>query len=375
MRAVLAAALSAALSGLVALCAARASAGPLAQVGGDLPKLPPTTLQAPAVPAEFLTEQHGWITVVYPPPLYDVAQRLVHEGDVARASFGAMLGTPVLEAIEVRIARTQEELAALSPREAPPPTSAWGAPYGPLHLVVVAKPPTETPQPAAIDDARSAEEIFRHALAHVALFDATAGRPLPRWLDEGFAVEANGERAFSRWKWLWRADVNGPWLSIAQLDAFPDEPTLARVADAESADVVRFLSRDEEHTRFTGFLSRIRAGSPLDRAAAEAYGADLSALEHAWREDVARRCVTTPLVVAGALGWTVAATAIVVAWRRRKRAKELQRRAMLRETPKLASPGDGKLVVVEEGDGHVVYMVERARVPTVEHEGKMHTLH
>src|SRR5439155_10127383 len=163
-------------------------------------------------------------------------------------------------------------------------------------------------------DAPSAEDVFRHELAHVALFDATAGRPLPRWLDEGFAVHATGERSLSRWHTLWRAEVSGPWLSVAQLESFPDEPTLAHVADAESADLVRFLSREEDHARFVAFLARVRGGDAIDRAAADAYGANLPTLEHRWHEDVTRRCVTVPLAVAGALGWGLAATAIFVAW-------------------------------------------------------------
>jgi hypothetical protein len=358
---------AAALTMAGALGAGRAYADPLAQVGADLPKLPPATLQAPPPPQELLGEKHGWISVVYHPSLYDVAQRLVHEGDATRASLQALLGVDVLDTIEVRIARTKEELDALSPREAPPPAGAWGVPYAPLRLIVVAKPPN--------DDAPSAEDVFRHELAHVALFDATAGRPLPRWLDEGFAVHATGERSLSRLHTLWRAEVSGPWLSVGQLESFPDEPTLAHVADAESADLVRFLSRDENHARFVDLIARVRAGDAIDHAAAEAYGANLANLEHRWHEDVTRRCVTTPLAAAGALGWGLAGAAIVVAWRRRRRAaaRKLALAAEAARTGK--TPGSEKLVVVEEGVGHVVYMVERPPVPTVEHDGKMHTLH
>ena len=119
----------------------------------------------------------------------------------------------------------------------------------------------------------------------------------------------------------------------------------------------------------------MRGGDAIDRAAADAYGANLATLEHRWHEDVTRRCVTVPLAVAGALGWGLAATAVLVAWRRRRRAvaRELALAAEAARTGK--TPGSEKLVVVEEGVGHVVYMVERPPVPTVEHDGKMHTLH
>jgi hypothetical protein len=367
----------AALSMIGVLGAGVVRADPLAQVGTDLPKLPPATLQAPAAPAELLSEKHGWISVVYHPSLYDVAQRLVHEGDATRAALQSMLGVAVLDSIEVRVARTKEELDALSPREAPPPAGAWGVPYAPIRLIVVAQPlSTAGGRGAPNDDAPSAEDVFRHELAHVALFDATAGRPLPRWLDEGFAVHATGERSLSRLHTLWRAEVSGPWLSVGQLESFPDEPTLARVADAESADLVRFLSSDDDHARFVAFLARVRAGDVIDHAAAESYGANLATLEHRWHEDVTRRCVTTPLAVAGGLGWGLAGAAIVVAWRRRRRAAA--RKLALEAQAALAQKAGGsaeKLVVVEEGVGHVVYMVERPPVPTVEHDGKMHTLH
>ena len=365
MRALVAAAwaVSVGLTTTLGITPARAAGPEGATASDDRLSLPATALEAPPIPAELLTEHHGWLTIAYPPALYDSAQRLVHDADAARGALTATIGVDVLQSIEVRLARTPQEMALLSPREAPPP-HARGVAYAPLRLIVLLRSST--------DDAATVEETFRHELTHVALFDATAGRPMPRWLDEGFAVHATGERAFERLTALWMAQVRGSLQSLGQLEGKPGDASTARTADAEQADLVRFLAERDDGARFVAFLARVRSGEAIESAAAGAFGADLRSLEQQWRADVVWRCVTVPLCVGGAVGWGVAALAILRA-RRRKRRRDALGAADV-DAPAEATVRGEKLVVVEEGAGHVV-LIERPRVPTVEHDGKMHTLH
>jgi hypothetical protein len=175
-------------------------------------------------------------------------------------------------------------------------------------------------------------------------------------------------------------------LPLAQLDAFPDDPATVSVAFAESADFVRFLSEDEGRVHFAALSARVRAGEPFDKAVGGAYGVELPSLEARWREDLGRRFVTYPLVIGSVAGWAIAGAIFVVAWRRRKRRNAATLARWAREealedaratamSAAAARADVGKLLVVDEGIGHVVYMVEPPRVPTVQHEGKTHTLH
>ena len=330
-------------------------------VGRDLPMLPAHAIKAPPAPPDFLVETHGFLRIVYHPSTFESVRRIANDADAARAAFASTVGHSVLDQVEVRIARTPEELAMLSPQEAAPPSGSTGVAYPSLSLVVMSVRDRDG-APGALD------EVFRHQLAHVALFDAVAGRPLPRWLQEGLAVQMSGEATLARGQILWTAHVRRTLHSFAQLESFPTDAKGARVAWAESADFVRFLAKDS--TRFAATIARARSGDSIDRALTDAYGADLRSLEQSWREDVGTRCVTIPLASLGALGWGAALAALVV---RRRRKRALAAAAPSVQTPELDSANE-HLIVCDQGLGHVVY-VQAHTIPKVEHEGKRHTVH
>jgi hypothetical protein len=221
-------------------------------------------------------------------------------------------------------------------------------------------------------------ESMRHQLAHVALFDAAAGRALPRWLQEGFAFEVSGEAALRRVQALASAKARGKLATIDRLEVFPvSEPDL-RVAVAESADFVHYLSHGEQRAPFAATIARVRNGEPLPVAIDAAYGRDLRALETAWRDDLAHRYVTVPLVATGAAGWSLAIGVWALRRRKKKRAETetLDAELMPPELPEPAAPrSSSRLLVCDRGVGHVVYIVAGKGVPKVEHDGKRHTLH
>lgn len=342
-------------------------------LGRDVPVLP-AKAKAPDAPADLLVETHGFLRVVYHPSLFESVRRLVADASSVRASLAATVGQSVLEHVELRVARTPEEMAALSPIEAPPPARATGVAYPPLSLIVIS-------HRAADGSAASTDDVFRHELAHLALAEA-ARHELPRWLSEGFAVQASGELAARRVQTLFSARLHGTLLSFADLGTFPEDEAAQRVAWAQSADFVRWLARGEGRARFAAALARVRSGATLDRALDDAYGEDTRGLEHRWREDLSHRYVTVPLVLATATGWALAIAAFWAVARRRRRKLARARRAERhayeeREIVEAPEPrtSEPRLLVCDRGLGHVVYIVEGKSVPKVEHDGKRHTLH
>jgi len=328
--------------------------------GKDVPTLPAHAIKAPAAPGDFLVESHGWLRVVHHPSTFEEVKTLVAGANAHRASLATTLGQNVLENVELRIARTPEELATLSPLEARPDARVDAVAYPSLSLIVVSIRRRE-------GAANEVDQSFHHQLAHLALFDATAGRPLPRWLQEGFAVHATGEARLQRAEVLFSAHVRRAFRPITALDSFPSEPAAARIAWAQSADFVRWLTRDAEGTRFAATIASTRGGEPLEGALAKAYGADPRALEQAWRDDVGTRNVTWPLAIGATAGWAIALLSIVRRRRRRAQAAAFE--------PEFVSAKGPRLIEADRGLGHVVYVVERKEVPKVEHDGKHHTLH
>jgi hypothetical protein len=362
-----------ALAVVAAITSVAATARADDEPGHDLPPIPAREIHAPEAPADFLVETRGFLRIVYHPSAFEAVRRIASGADAVRASLATTLGQSVLENVEVRIARTSEEMALLAPADAPPSAHSTSAAYPSLSLVVLSiRNADGVPGPL--------DEAFHHQLAHVALADASAGRPLPRWLHEGFAVYASGEATLARTQILWTADVRKSLLPFASLDAFPTEPRAARIAWAESADFVRYLDRDG--TRFAAAIARARTGDPLDRALTDAYGKDLRGLEQSWRDDLTTRCVTLPLGIGAGAGWLVAIGALVARRRRKSRARaslvaETELPAPALDPPSL-DPGnksEPRLLVCDRGLGHVAYIVAGKAVPNVEHEGKRHTLH
>lgn len=352
---------------VAAITTAAATARADDEPGRDLPPIPAREIHTPNAPADFLIETHGFLRIVYHPSAFEAVRRLAAAADAMRASLATTLGQSVLDNVEVRVARTSEEMALLAPAEAPPAPHSTSAAYPSLSLVVLSIRNAEG-VPSPLDAA------FHHQLAHVALSHAAAGRPLPRWLHEGFAVYSSGEATLARAQILWTADVRKSLLSFGALDAFPTDPGAARIAWAASADFVRFLDRDG--ARFAATIAHVRTGDPLDRALTDAYGRDLRGLEQSWREDLSTRCVTMPLGIGAAAGWLVAIGALVARRRRRTRARAMMTEAPLPEpSPQQSDKSEPRLLVCDRGLGHVAYIVSGKPLPKVEHEGKRHTLH
>ena len=228
--------------------------------------LQPEAVKIPAIPAEYTQKDLGWMTFSYPPGAEErVASSLDHAPEI-KAQLERTLGQNVLTKVDVRIARTWEDMAKLAPEMVPPPAYATGVAYSSLHLVLVS---LTAPGPAT--DGTDVEEVFRHELAHIALQDATLGHHVPRWFNEGFAIHASGESRYLRWKTLENATLAKSILPLSDLDqGFPTDNYEVSVAYAESADFVHFLVRDGDESRFATAVSHVREGTPFDRALGDA---------------------------------------------------------------------------------------------------------
>lgn len=340
-------------------------------------------LAIPAAPAEYLSEDRGWITFVYHPSTRDRVRPLIARADVLRADLSALLGREALtQRVEVRVAAAHAELGHLAP--AVELGDATAASFGELRLAVLSAAPRLSLDPPEL------EGVLRHALAHLALDEATGGAAVPRWLHEGFAAQAAGDRAALRAQTLCLAALRGRLAPLSDLESLlpaPAEAAAPSIAYAEAADFTRFLLEPARRDGFAAFVEHARDGAPLPEALARAYGAGLPELELAWRQDVARRYGFLPVLV-GALALIALLCAgafglrrlrerrpVPISPRRRIRAEQAEQSARASSpsrpsppppapTPSLASRARRR-AELEGDDG----------VPKVEHGGRWHTLH
>lgn len=335
----------------------------------------PAAARLPPVPADFQRLDRGWLALEFPSSVRDRVAAVAQDADEFRSHLAADLGQPVLGHVVVRIARDPEQMAELAPEGSPPFVYAVGMAYPSMRLILISLIAPET------WEAPDLAEVLRHELAHMALDEAVAGHHIPRWFDEGLAIHESGELWTKRLRVLWDATVGRRLLPLAELDrAFPADGSEVSVAYAESADVVRFLMRDDDRARFGSLVQRVRSGVPFERAVEDAYDTDLRRLEFEWREDASHRFGMVPMLTGGGALWTLMAVLVVAAWvRKRRRAKaklaqwareEAEADAAMAAARDRVVASQGTPEADDELPGHV-----RPGVPLVEHEGRWYTLH
>ena len=331
----------------------------------------------PAPPADDVSKDNGWLHLVFPRRLSTQSLALIPVAEEMKTKLTADLGAPVLAHVEVRVAGTPEEMAALAPIGNPPPSYASGVAYRGLGLVLL------TLQAPGSYEVVDLPETLRHELAHVALDDIVGDQHVPRWFNEGLAVHESGESAMARAKALWEASLADTLLPFSQLDrGFPEERQEVTLAYAESADFVRFLLRDADRTRFVSLLQRVKTGTPFDVAVGDAYSSDLRRLEYEWREEVGKRYSVLPVLTGGTILWVGIIALMGVGYVRRRRAakaKLLQWEREEREMDELAAAAKARARAAALVENDVPVMVELpkpvAALPMVEHDGRWHTLH
>lgn len=360
---------------------------------GALPEdMVPASGRVPEPPRAFDTYDGGWIRFAFAPAARSRVQPLIAQADATREHFQKLLGHAVLDGVTVYVAQDADEMATLAPPGHPYPRYASGVAYPYLDLVLL------TLHPKQHNPAYDLEEVFKHELAHLALKDAVAGKHVPRWLNEGFAVHFSGESSLARMKTLWTAALARTLLPLSELDVrFPDDEVETPIAYAQSADVVRHMLRTHDRERFMATLRRVRGGQPFPAALADAYGLDVPALEEEWLAEVAKRYSFWPVLLSSVV-WVGAIGLFVVGYYRRRRQQRvtLDRWAVEEAAEERArvererAPSRGAIVPAAAPRMHIVIaprestppsvMPEARRssefeVPKIEHEGSWHTLH
>ena len=330
----------------------------------------PQMVTVPPVPATYQQKDLGWLRISYVPAAHERVQPLLRDAEEVKAQLADALGQPVLDHVDVRIARTYEEMTALAPNDIPLPANVSGVAFSQLHLVLL------TLTEPRSNEAVNLGEVFRHELAHVALEDAVKGQHVPRWFNEGLALYLSGEDRLLRLQTLWNATLAKTVIPLAELDRnFPDDNYEQSIAYAESGDFVRYLLRDGDRQRFSALVERTRKGEPFERALGDAYGTDLRKLEFHWREDIAKRYTFLPVLTGGSFVWVLVIGAMIFGWMRKKKrdrtmlARWEHEEALAEEAARRAE----RAAALDLAEAAAMRNVPS--LPKIEHDGGWHTLH
>lgn len=366
----------------------------------DLQRDDITLLPVPSLPPDFEAADKGWIRFAYPASERDRVQPIIDVASDARGALSSELGVDVLDHVDVRVARTPTELRAIAPRVIAPAHRTTAVAYVRARMIVLS---IEAAQPSDMPDLT---DMFRHELAHLALFDAVRGQPLPTWFQEGYASHASGQSAILRTATLWRAVLADRLQPVADLDrASPAQPVADSATSAQAAEFVEFLVRRGEPRAFTTLIDRVAVGEPFDLATKAAYASNARGLEFEWREQLRKRYRHTLLLLGIASLSLLALAAMAWSWRRhRLRSQRAERRCApaqavsdsmsddtlpevrrIKLIPRPPSPppfdtapgtparqGQPDALESPVPDSPVV---ARSEIPKVEHDGLWHTLH
>lgn len=244
-----------------------------------------------------------------------VASRLATAGNRELPRLSKRLGLPIGTQIDVYLAPTQADFSKLQPGV--PPDWADGTAW-PQHGLIFLRSPSVRP-----GTAEPLEQVLKHELVHILVGRAFGHQIPPHWLQEGLASYIAGEVTYERTGEL-GSHMPNTLLNFAALEqGFPRDPLLARLAYAQSGDLVAFLAARHGDASLGALVREMAEGTPMTVALRRVMGESPVQMEREWMERWENPIGKLPALgglLAGA-GMTVAGVLAIRRIRRRNQQK------------------------------------------------------
>ena len=132
------------------------------------------------------------------------------------------------------------------------------------------------------------EPTIAHELAHVVVGLATDNpyAELPRWLDEGLAMYAEGEIPADNKRELEAAIRRDGLISVRSLSGYTGDPEEVNLFYGEVYSLVDFMLKTYGREKIGQLLDAIRKGLYQEEALQQVYGFGLDELDRLWRESL-----------------------------------------------------------------------------------------
>ena len=224
--------------------------------------------------------EEGWVrhsniyADVHADPRDDkVALSLARYSTQAIPEMAKKIGISVGGPLQIYIASSQEQFLAMQPNV--PPDWADGTAWPSRGWIFLRSPRVRS------GVAQPLTQVLDHEIVHIILGRAFAHRPVPRWLQEGVAQFFAGEY---NQRTIEQLGSFAEPMSLMDLSrGFPKDPFQARMAYAQSADVVAFLYRTYGPNALQVLIREMSHGTEFALALYKATGLFPEELDAAWR--------------------------------------------------------------------------------------------
>lgn len=242
-------------------------------------------------------------------------RRLADRAAVSVPRLAAQLGVPAGTQIDIYVA-APGAFHAIQPGTAP--DWADGTAWPRSGLIFLHSPRDRS------GVAESLDTVLDHELVHILLGRAFAPRVPPRWLQEGMAQYYAGELGPPTAETLSSAHLAGGLLPLATVvNGFPADAGLARIAYAQSADLIGWIGTEYGRGALTALVAEMQAGAPAPQAILRVTGKDLDTLEKAWGARWSDPLLWGKAILSSGLLWGVLSVLLVFGgWRRWRRGKQ-----------------------------------------------------
>ncbi len=152
-----------------------------------------------------------------------------------------------------------------------------------------------------LGDHPSVRATLAHELSHLVVGLATKNpyAPVPRWLDEGLAMYAEGEEPRTNLQALQSAVDRDALISVRSLSGYTGDASQVDLYYGEVYSLVQFLLRTYGREKMTELLGVFKQGTYQDDALRQVYGLTIDELDARWRQSLGLEARPT-LLPAGA---------------------------------------------------------------------------
>lgn len=145
--------------------------------------------------------------------------------------------------------------------------------------------------------ASDVEENIAHELSHLVVGKAVENplaSPLPRWLDEGLAMYAQGELPPRNALALKEALEEDELISVRSLSGYVGEPEKVDLFYAEAYSLVEFLLKEYGKEKMREFLAEFASGNTQEEALKKVYGLSIDELDAKWKKYLREKSGLSP---------------------------------------------------------------------------------
>jgi hypothetical protein len=170
------------------------------------------------------------------------------------------------------------------------------------------------------------EDVLRHEVAHVLIWRASAGQPVPRWFDEGLAMAAERERRFEDQTQLLYQFVTGSRTNLVELNRLFSGGQNDQIrAYALSGAVVRDVLLQYGPAACDEILMRVSRGARFDAAFEAVTGLTPDNMEAEFWDRQRIWTTWVPIIASSTTLWlTVTMLAILAIYMRRRKNRAIE---------------------------------------------------